>query len=452
MTMNRRHIRAGLLGIAAAGLVAVASACSFDEVLTVQNPDELDEALLDNPQLVDVLVASVKGDLDDAFDDPFIWRGSMFTDETLTGINWEQTARLNERIVEFDEGDADLMFSDLSRARQQADSISGRLKQLLENPSNDGRLGRTLAWAGYSYIFLADAMCEATINSESDLFEPLQLYQIAVDRFNEALPIAQAAGEEDIVNLIRVGLSRAHLNLGNTGEVITWASQVPEDFRYYAEYSGDDPATENIVAGRTTGSNHSLSVHANFIAGGPQNYGENGLEPFLTDPRVQHDPDWRFGHNQLTQIYTPFAPLMWSNYNGETIADGGSPTDLRDIAAEGADIAFASGLEARHNLMEATGPGAEMLAFVNERRAFGNQEPVDLSGDALVAELRHQRGRDLFLAGYRLGDLRRWLRQGDDLFPSGQHPVTEWGEYGTATCFPLPLEEYEGNPNLERPS
>ena len=143
---------------------------------------------------------------------------------------------------------------------------------------------------------------------------------------------------------------------------------------------------------------------------------------------------------------------MWSNYNGETIADGGSPADLRTIDAESADIAFASGLEARHNLIEATGPGAEMLAFVNERRAFGNQEPVDLSGDALVAELREQRGRDLFLAGYRLGDLRRWLREGDDLFPSGQHPVTEWGEYGDATCYPLPLEEYEGNPNLDRPS
>jgi len=102
-------------------------------------------------------------------------------------------------------------------------------------------------------------------------------------------------------------------------------------------------------------------------------------------------------------------------------------------------------------MLEQGGNEAEVLAFVNERRAVGNQDPVDLSGDALKMELRDQRGRDLYLAGYRLGDLRRWLRNGDDMFPTGQHPNEQWGQYGTATCFPLPLEEYEGNPNLEVP-
>jgi hypothetical protein len=66
-------------------------------------------------------------------------------------------------------------------------------------------------------------------------------------------------------------------------------------------------------------------------------------------------------------------------------------------------------------------------------------------------ELRDQRGRDLYLGGFRLGDLRRWLRNGDDMFPSGPHPVAEWGDYQDATCFPIPVEEYEGNPNLNKP-
>ena len=33
---------------------------------------------------------------------------------------------------------------------------------------------------------------------------------------------------------------------------------------------------------------------------------------------------------------------------------------------------------------------------------------------------------------------------------SGQHPTEQWGQYGDATCYPLPLEEYEGNPNISR--
>jgi hypothetical protein len=450
--MNRFLSRS--IRLAAAGAILAIGACSFDEVLSVQNPDELpEEALEGNPNFISVLVAGVKGDMAAAFDDPFIWRGSMFTDETLTGINWEQTARLNERIVQFDEGDADLMFSQLSRALSQADSVSGRLKQLLDSPNDDERLATTLAYAGYGYIFLADAMCEATVAISSDLYQPTQLYQFAVDRFNEALSVAQASGAEDIENLVYVGLTRAHLNLGNYSEVMTIAPNVPEDFRYWAEYK--QPEVENVVAGRTQGSNHSLSVHPHFLAN-PAEYGTDYDQTAdLTDPRVQHFPEWRLGHNRLTRIYTPYAPLMWETYNGETIADGGSPSDLRDPENDGADIAFASGLEAQHNLYEAMlasgGAEGDVLAFVNERRAFGNQDPVSLSGDDLKMELRDQRGRDFFLAGYRLGDLRRWLRNGDDMFPSGQHPVTEWGDYGDATCFPLPIEEYEGNPNINVP-
>jgi tetratricopeptide (TPR) repeat protein len=443
------------LRLAAAGLVLAVGACSFDEILSVQNPDELPEEALDNnPSFIDVLVTGVRGDFASMLDDPFIWRGSMFTDETLTGINWEQTARLNERIVQFDEGDADLMFTEISRALSQADSVSGRIKQLIANPQNDGRLGFTLAYAGYSYIMLADAMCEATINVSSEVYQPLQLYQIAVDRFNEALPIAQTAGDDDVVNMIYVGLSRAHLNLGNWTEAMNAAEVVPEDFRWYAEYK--QPEVENVVAGRTQGSNHSLSVHPHFLAN-PDEYGTDYDQTAdLTDPRVQHYPEWRLGHNRLTQIYTPYAPLMWENYNGATVADGEEPADLQTIEADGADIAFSSGLEARHNYMEAMlasgGGEGDVLTFVNERRAFGNQDPVSLTGDELKMELRDQRGRDLFLAGYRLGDLRRWLRNGDDMFPSGPHPVTEWGDYGDATCFPIPIEEYEGNPNLNLPS
>ena len=449
MTTINRVLTRGLL-LAAAGMVLAVGACSFEEVLTVQNPDELDENQLANERFADVLVASVKGDLAEALDDPFIWRGSMFTDETLTGINWEQTARLNERIVQFDEGDADLMFTELSRARSQADSVSGRLK---EWGFGGERLATTLAFAGYSYIFMADAMCEAAINSEPNLFMPMDLYSIAVERFNEALPLA--AGDDDLSNLVLVGLTRAHLNLGNYAQVMSSAAQVPEGFRYYAEYSNADPAVENALSGFTQGGNHALSVHPTFLAN-PTEYGTSYDQTAdLTDPRVQHFPEWRLGHNRLTRIYTPYAPLMWSNYNGETLADAGSPSDLRGVDADGADIAFSSGLEAQHNMMEAMlatgGDEATVLAFVDERRAFGNQDPVTLSGAALETELRMQRGKDFFLAGNRLGDLRRWLRNGDDLFPSGAHPVTEWGQYGTATCFPLPLEEYEGNPNLQIP-
>ena len=53
---------------------------------------------------------------------------------------------------------------------------------------------------------------------------------------------------------------------------------------------------------------------------------------------------------------------------------------------------------------------AGVLAFVNARRAVGNQASVTLTGQALTNELRKQRAKDLFMGGFRLGDLRRWDR------------------------------------------
>ncbi len=435
----RAASRCALIGLA----VTVGASCSIDQVLDVNNPAELDEDRLDDVSLVNVLVNGVVGDFQAAFDDPFIWRGSMFTDQQITGINWEQTARLSQRIIRYDEGDADGMFSALSRARAQADSVSGRLRTLLASPSSDARLARTLAYAGYSYIIMGDALCEATVNVGAEIYQPADLYGFAVQRLDEALTVAQAAGAGDLANLARVGLTRAHLNLGNTAQVMSIAPQVPESFMFWAEYD-TDTRVSNTLEARVTGSNHSLGVHPRFLAGGPQNFGTQDLESFLTDPRVQHLPRWRLGHNRLTWLYTPKQGLMYSEYNGQTFASGGSPPDY-DRAT---DVAFASGLDALHNYYEALGPTVGTLEFVNERRAVGNQPPVNLSGADLMAELRDQRGRDFFLSGRRLGDLRRWLRQGIDLFPSGLHPTEQWGNYGDATCFPLPQEEYEGNPNI----
>ena len=327
-----------------------------------------------------------------------------------------------------------------------ADSVSGLLKALLESPTTDSRLATTLAYAGYSYVILADAMCRATINQQPEIYDPMALYEFAVARFTEAATVATAAGDDEIFTLAQVGLSRANLNLGNSGATISAATLVPDDFMFVAEYNSTNSQVYNVLEGRESGSNHSLGMHPRFLAGGGNDalFGEQDLDALLTDPRIQHTPRWTFGHNVLTMLYKPSQGLMHSGYNGETYATGGNPP----LFGRGTDIAFASGLEARHNAFEAMGPTAETLVFVNERRAFGNQDPVTLTGAALMTELHDQRGRDLYLAGNRLGDLRRWLRGGEDLFPTGQHPTTQWGQYGTATCFPLPLDECEGNENL----
>ncbi|HSL69001.1 MAG TPA: hypothetical protein VK864_02105, partial [Longimicrobiales bacterium] len=95
---------------------------------------------------------------------------------------------------------------------------------------------------------------------------------------------------------------------------------------------------------------------------------------------------------------------------------------------------------------EVQGPTAATLTFVNERRAVVGKPAVNLTGDALMAELRTQRSLDFYLTSQRLGDLRRYkAKLGIDLFPKGKYPITS-EVYSDAQCFIVPLAEKATNP------
>ncbi|MBA3341873.1 MAG: hypothetical protein H0T48_08550 [Gemmatimonadaceae bacterium] len=145
----------------------------------------------------------------------------------------------------------------------------------------------------------------------------------------------------------------------------------------------------------------------------------------------------------VPQSALPNAPSSYSTYTG-TLPGG-------EFSAAG-HIRIASSLEAQYIIAEAQGPTAATLAFVNARRAVGGQAGGSFAGDALMAELRSQRSRDFYLDGHRLGDMRRYLAQGIDLFEKGAYPGTTSGEtFGDQTCWPLPLAEINGNPNIPKP-
>lgn len=215
-------------------------------------------------------------------------------------------------------------------------------------------------------------------------------------------------------------------------------------------------------------------LHPSFNGTGFVFTNDNVIAP-QTDPRIQHDITDRTGHNALTRLYKMLQGLRYSEYNGRTIAPasaacpsctGTAFASMPLIAEFGTDILLADYVEARHHYYEAlamqsiTANEAAVLAFVNARRAVGNQAAVTLSGQALITELRNQRARDLFMGGFRLPDLRRWTRfdpgngpfAGGSYFPTGTHANAQWGEYGPWTCFPIPISEYEGNPNLTKPA
>ncbi len=458
-------------GLTVAAFSVVLVAC--DSILKVNNPQQIPVASLDDTTLIEAQVAGVLAQFQDEYtrsNGALLWSANFITDEQVTGLNWEDYARVNQRIVNYTEGPVRLIWAGLSGIIRQSEDVSGRIEALLS--AQDKRLALTSVYAGYGYTLTGETMCMAVFgtaeNPGTAIETPDQIFAHAVPWFQKAISIGGATGQTDLVNLAHVGLARAYLSMGNFAGVIQEASAVPSTFQYWVEYSASQTALNDGLYGNIHGANFNMGVSPWFLQG---TFGDLDIIDTQTDPRIQHAKDWKKGHNALTPLYKPYQGLRFSGYTGETQApaSAGCPNCTGAVASSSGDtgplllyqqdtqVLLADYLEAQHDLMEATlrsgGSEQVVLDFVNARRAVGNEPPVTLSGSALFAELRRQRSRDFYQGGLRLGDLRRWKRDGvGDFFPTGNHVNVEWGAYSNWTCYPLPLEEYEGNPALPKPA
>ncbi len=484
--MRRKHT-GWAVSVAAGTILVLATGCDITErLLTVENPGAITIQALDDPALLDVQLAGVI----DAFQGAYQFNleyAQYPTDEVLTGLNWEDYARVNQRIISYLEGPTANVFENASRALRMGNDLAERIRGwAADDPATDFNqaLATSLVFAGYSALSLGETMCQTVISPDPDdpsgtVLSQLETYSAALPYLNEALTVAAAAGEDDLANLARTGLARAYLGLGDWGNAATFANQVPAGFTWWLDYV-DISGGRNPLQNTSNGGNFTLGIspfftgtHPSFDGTGFAFLDDDVIAP-QTDPRIQHAVTDDTGHNGLTPLYKLFQGLRYSDYApGETIAPsspacpactGTNPSDLEWIAEYDTDIVLADYTEAQHHYYEALamqgGNEAAVLTFVNARRAVGNQAAVTLSGQALITELRNQRARDLFMGGFRLPDLRRWTRfdpgngpfASGSYFPTGTHPNAQWGAYDAWTCFPIPLSEYEGNANLTTPA
>jgi hypothetical protein len=413
---------------------AVAGCDSVNRLLEVENPGVIGEPALGDINLMQAMVNTAVGEFQVMFDD-LVFAGAILTDEGVNGHNFDQWRQFDLRNVERTNSIlGSEIYGPLQRARGAADEFAGRLRELLGGAAGrDLGLARVLLYGGYSHVMLGEYFCESPVNPTEAALTSEQILQRAIERFDEAIQIAtafraavpaQAARADSIINAARVGAARAHLWLGNQQQAVTYASQVPANFQMWVAYSSATSLPNNRLQAATNGASRYLGVGPAFRN--------------LNDPRVRHTATAGKGHNGLTDLYDPFQGVSHSGWD-----------PARAVRFEnGTKILLASGLEARYIVAEAQGLSVENLAFVNARRAVGNQAPLaTLTEAGYRAELRDQRRRDFFLSGHRLGDLRRYLKHYNvDEFPSGPHPNAEWGNYGTATCFVPHNNEVIGNP------
>ena len=115
---------------------------------------------------------------------------------------------------------------------------------------------------------------------------------------------------------------------------------------------------------------------------------------------------------------------------------------------------LASGLEARYIEIEAGQNAANMLTFINERRAVGGQAPISTTNiQELMAELMAQRSRDFWLEAKRMGDWRRNPGSVPHILqPGNNYYKPAVGDVQNQTCMPIPFNECNTNPNIPCPN
>ena len=420
-------------------LLATGSACN--DFLSATNPGAVEEPDVNVPSNVDVLTYGAITTY-------------QFSHSEITYWNAQLTDELFNRAVFAEEGEIDRrnLFSDMTyinqfmygpaqRARYAADDASKRLKEILgDSASRDLRLARSLAYAGHSYVDLGEMMCTTPI----DLGVPKtseEMFADALARFQEAISVATAsktfqqsrtpvvaaavAAADSVRYFALVGAARAALNRDDKAAAIGFANQVPAAFEFRAYYTDNTTGQRNRTFERLQLASNAYLLNTPFAA-------------MTTDPRIPRIA------GTTGRGYTPLSPPSYSTFTN-TLAGG--------TFAAVMSVRVASGLEAQYIVAEAQGPTAATLTFVNARRLAGQQAPVTLTGDALMAELRDQRSRDFYLDNHRLGDLRRYLKYYKvDLFPKGPYPGSTSGQVynESITCWPLPTSEINGNPNIPK--
>lgn len=443
---------------ATAALAVAALAVGCTDFLKASNPSAIQAADLANPLYIGLMVNGVIGEYQQVVDDVNL-RSGIYGDELFNNHGFLEEREIDKRNIDLGNGTYPLvLYVPMQRSRFLADSVAGRLKVFFgDSASRDLRVARVLAYAGYSYELLAENLCTIPVNGSAP-YTPEDLTKtFTVPRFNEAIAVATAARAattiaatqavaDSIINFARVGAARALLYTNDKVGARTFAAQVPTTFEFRAYYSAQNTREYNAFADATV----PAPIGSPWVS----------LEPKykkLNDPRVPHEvlprgvqslgsnnPDTvTVGGVRTIGAYVPNAGIMSGAYNGTT-------TGAR--WARDAFIKIATGLEAQYIIAEADGATATTLAFINSRRAVGGQSLVVLAGAAMLDELKEQRRRDMFNDGHRLADMRRYLKYEKlDLFPHGPYPGSASSEiYNDATCWPLPLSEISGNPNVPR--
>lgn len=264
-------------------------------------------------------------------------------------------------------------------------------------------VAEAMVWAGFGNRMLGENFCQVIFDGGSP--QPhTDAFTRAEGHFTDAIAVAQAANEPDLVNAALAGRASVRASLGNWQGAVDDAQQVPVDFEFEAGFFNVSQDQYNQFSWATASEPYrTMSVWNTpydqyFTDTGDPRVGWE-LDPDCSDPEPPQDgPGECFGDLARFDMRVPFHIQQKYRANGAAIdvADG---REMLLIKAEA--------------LMDAGNWQAAMDTVNNGLRAPLGLDPwTPTDADSAWTLFRFERGIELWLEGRRMGDLRRWQEAG----------------------------------------
>jgi hypothetical protein len=373
----------------------------------------------------------------------------MLADEWKNGNTFTQTYEIDQRTIRVDNSSVEETYRRLNRARVAAIRAIKSLKTY--SPTLTANIGQQYFTRGYTELLIAESYCNGTsLGDASEASSPesiaftaplsnAKVLEIAIASFDSALTVLGSATDANSVsvrNAALIGKARGLVGLGQYDAAATLVAGVPTSYQYLLTFA---PSSGFNGVWSLNSSQRRYTV-GDSVNTAPIATTEKNSVPFATlnDPRV---PVTRTGSSFSTDV--PF---------------------VRQEIWRGRDSSFAliKGVDARLIEAEAQLKADNMLGYFGTMNAIraGNVNPqtgaaaplpplVDpITDSARVSQFFREKALWQFARGYRLGDLRRLVRQygrpQDQVFPAGAY--FRGGDYGSDVNFPIPQAE-QNNPS-----
>jgi hypothetical protein len=388
--------------------------CNTDTVLDVDFPGQIPTSQIEDPSLAPVLTRSVIGDFECAYSN-YMSGSSVHSDEYETANSNVPLANWGERTITADETDYSIGTCEgnfgsnltLHTARFQAEDVTKKLTAWTDQqvPDRASLLAQAKIYGAFAYLLMGEGFCEVAFDG-GPTQPPTAALTLAETRFTEGLAFAQQANNTDMLNLGRVGMARAKMDLKKWSEAAQFASLVTAGYTKNADRGLESPRRWNKLW-RLAEQQGAYTVATAYRA--------------MNDPRVLVADAGRGAFNSEVRLW------ITKKYTALT-----SP--MRLASSIEANLIQAEALAQQNQI-------AQAMVLVNARRAAVSLAPLTATTQAgAIAIILDERRKELsFEGGHRLNDLLRYKIA----WKVGSNPFTN-RNYGTTTCWPHPTRETNG--------